>query len=56
MSELMLLYGHPVGPRMTTGLWSKEKQARHYNLGYTEENMPNSGGISAPGHEPESSA
>ena len=22
MSELMLLYGHPVGPGMTTGLWS----------------------------------
>ena len=22
MSELMLLYEHPVGPGMTTGLWS----------------------------------
>ena len=22
MSELMLLYGHPVGPGMITGLWS----------------------------------
>ena len=22
MSDLMLLYGHPVGPGMTTGLWS----------------------------------